>query len=310
MTTPKWQSDFQPRSEDRFVVQKTPFIDQLFLKKYLIYSAGTIIILGLLWYMFGSSNLTSDDDLPVVEAPLGPFKTKPDTQDSDKELIHNKTIYEKLSAKKPDEKVEHLLQEPEEPVAPPPTLSAEFVGNLMNENVAPEGTIAELETPKQTTTSLESAESQSQGQEALKTFFHENELDENAAVQLDNKKSALPEERVEKTMSITVTGSSVKPKTAANTSTTLSSQAATHWIQLASVRTKEAAEREWKRLISLTKLKPLLTNFKPVYSSVDMGEGEGIHHRLRIGLMPYKDAKNLCIKLRDLKVDCILKKNQ
>lgn len=310
MIKPKWQSEFQPRPEDRFMAQKSPLIDRPFLKKYLIYSASAVVILSIFWYFLAPSNSLLDKDLPVIEAPLGPHKTKPVNQDIDKESVHNKTIYEKLSAKKPDEKVEHLLQEPEEPVAPPPTLSAEFVGNLMNDDIASEGTIGELESPKSGPAPLESVEDQRQGQEGLKTFFHENELEENSSTQLNNKKSIVSEERVEKPMAISVTGSSVKPKATANTSPVLSSQTPTHWIQLASARTKEAAEREWKRLNSLSKLKPLLANFKPVFGSVDMGEGEGIHHRLRIGLLPFKDAKNLCAKLRDLKVNCIVKKNQ
>ncbi|MGI4851881.1 MAG: SPOR domain-containing protein [Janthinobacterium lividum] len=310
MNTPKWQSEFQPCPEDRFVAQKRSLIDLPFLKKYSIYSVSTIAVLSVLWYVFAPSHLTSDEELPVIESPLGPYKTKPLNQDANKDLVQNKTIYEKLSAKKPDEKVEHLLQEPEEPVAPPPTLSAEFLGNLMNEDMASEGTIGELEASKQTAPALQNVEDQTQRQDALKTFFHQHDSEEEPSVPSNDKKSVPTEERVEKPMAVTVTGSSVKSKTPPSVSSTPNTLTPTHWIQLASVRSKEAAEREWKRLNSLGKLKPLLASFKPVYGSVDMGEGEGIHHRLRIGLLPFKDAKNLCSKLRDLKVDCIVKKNQ
>ena len=199
MEPSKWQKEFHIDSEDRLFSRKPRLLSLRPSMKTLCIFAGAVVAIGVIFYVSQHTSTSIPDyELPTIQAPEKPFKTKPAAQESDQEPLKYKTIYQKLSAKQPDEKVEHLLKEPEDPIS--------------------------------------------------------------------------------------------------------------HWIQLASLKTREAVEREWKRLTALRNLKPLLKGLKPVYGRVDMGESEGICYRLRVGLFSYENAKILCRKLKEQKVDCIVKK--
>lgn len=293
----KWQEEFNIRFEDRLFSRKPRSLILKSPLKSLGILAGAVIVMSVIWYVSQHSPSLPDHELPLIQSPEKPFKTKPTSQESDQEPLKYKTIYQKLAARQPDEKVEHLLKEPEEPIAPPPSLPEDFINSLMNEEV-----------PK--------ASPNFQQLEAFKEAATKSLPKDRSEVVSKTDQSLTPvaktsdekEERVEKQSSIIISGTSVKKKKISQDASPLSSDKSTHWVQLASLKTREAVEREWKRLTALRNLKPLLATLKPIYGRVDMGESEGVRYRLRVGLFSYEDAKTLCYKLKEQKVDCMVKK--
>ena len=319
MQPSKWQDEFHSHPEDRLFSKKASLFSFDNPFKYLSVFIGSVVAIGIIWYVSTSSPSLPDDELPTVQAPQGPFKIKPALQESDRETLQNKTIYEKLSARNPDEKVEHLLKEPEEPIAPPPSLPEKFIGSLMDEeDLGPSASFSQSvanDTPGVNT--RKGIEKEREGEavsEEAATAESPVKMDESPSrdeMPSLASRERTPEEKVdhvEKQASIAISGTSVKKKKAGDASFA-SSGKGTHWVQLASLKTREGAEREWRRLIALPKLKSLLLGLKPVYNRVDMGESEGVRYRLRVGLFSYEEAKSLCRKLRDQKVDCMVKKS-
>jgi hypothetical protein len=292
MEPSKWQKEFHIDSEDRLFSRKPRLLSLRPSMKTLCIFAGAVVAIGVIFYVSQhTSPSIPDHELPTIQAPEKPFKTKPAAQESDQEPLKYKTIYQKLSAKQPDEKIEHLLKEPEEPIAPPPSLPEDFITGLMNEEV-PETSpdFQQLSVDKET--------------ETRSSALSKTDKPLSPVTKNSDEKGEL----VEKQSSITISGSSIKTKKTNQDTPSMVSDKGTHWVQLASLKTREAVEREWKRLTALRNLKPLLESLKPVYGRVDMGESEGIRYRLRVGLFSYENAKTLCRKLKEQKVDCIVKK--
>ncbi|GLQ06568.1 SPOR domain-containing protein [Sneathiella chinensis] len=78
-----------------------------------------------------------------------------------------------------------------------------------------------------------------------------------------------------------------------------------YFLQVGSFRTAERAEMGWKILHS--QHGDLLSDLKPTYSRIDLGEGKGVYYRVRIGGYTDKDAPvRLCGALRDRGSDCFM----
>ena len=316
MTPSKWQEDFQVRPDDRLYVKKQSVFSLQALLRYvfskikrLTWGLGisACVMIGLIWYFSVFSGPVSQQSLPVIDPPKGPFKIKPAPQESDQTVKEDQSIYEKLSAVRPNEKlndrVEHLLQEPEEPISEPPSLPENFIGSLIDDSISSEKDQAVLSKETETkddaekqrpsvqtvTPSPSSAPSFASAEQAssLGKDVQPRSFDQGGVATPQEKGKELSQEQDRLFVA--------SPK-------------GTHWVQLASLKTRENAEKEWKRLMTLTKVKALLKTFTPVYDRVDMGETEGVRYRLRVGLLSGDDAKSLCQKLKNQKIDCLSKK--
>ena len=76
-------------------------------------------------------------------------------------------------------------------------------------------------------------------------------------------------------------------------------------VQLASLRSRPAAEKAWKALLG--EHRDLLSRLDMSVRRVDLGAGKGVYFRLRAG--PFEDradARKLCSKLTARKVGCIV----
>jgi cell division protein FtsN len=76
-------------------------------------------------------------------------------------------------------------------------------------------------------------------------------------------------------------------------------------IQLASLKSLDMAESEWKRISQ--KHQDILNGLDPMIQKVDLGADQGIYFRLRTG--PFEsdeDAKRVCATLKERKVDCLV----
>lgn len=261
--------------------------------KYGITFVIASLIVGFIWYISLSSAPIPDQALVTIKAPTGAFKIKPTEETNDDAKQHSKTIYEKLEAKSPDEKIEHLLKEPEEPMPLPPSLPDDFIGNLLNEEEIPD--VLSGSDQKEANKPLEEISKETEESKFLKELDdHSNEMKD---INQKNQHSLpIPNEE-----------SNIKPFSKDSISSiTSSDKGEMFWIQLASLRSKEAAEREWKRVATSAKTKALLGTLKPSFSS--SGEGDALCYRIRIGPFPVSQAKDLVQKLKALKIECLLRK--
>ena len=308
-----WRDNFDINPDDRlFTKQKNTFSFAPYKKQGLM-GLGVLVLFLILWFFFFTTPV-ADHELPVIKAPAGPSKIKPPVVDSQAASSH-RLIYEKLGARSPNEKIEHLLKEPEEPLAAPPTLPEGFMESFVEDD---EG--------EKESTFAENKQSQPLEAKSTKVFLDEEDdpempmmvkLKDSGQKSMSEVKRSTPlaAELTKKEPStlvvgptappLTVTGSSVK---AVPSSVSSSQDKKVYWVQLASLKTQEATEREWKRLSSLSRLKPLLGGLKPQYGKVDMGKKEGLQFRLRVGPFTQETAKKLAHQLKGQKVESIVKK--
>jgi cell division septation protein DedD len=79
----------------------------------------------------------------------------------------------------------------------------------------------------------------------------------------------------------------------------------TVFIQLGSLKSHDLAESEWDRLSK--KHKDIFGNLKPMIQKVDLGEEQGIYHRLRTGPFDTSEkAATACASLKERKVECLV----
>jgi cell division septation protein DedD len=79
----------------------------------------------------------------------------------------------------------------------------------------------------------------------------------------------------------------------------------TVFIQLGSLKSHDLAESEWDRLSK--KHKDIFSNLKPMIQKVDLGEEQGIYHRLRTGPFDTSEkAAAACASLKERKVECLV----
>jgi len=79
----------------------------------------------------------------------------------------------------------------------------------------------------------------------------------------------------------------------------------TYFVQLASLRTLDAAEAAWGKLF--TRAPRLLAGLSPIIVKVDLVEGGGTFYRLQVGTLPNRDAAAaLCNALAAVALDCLI----
>ncbi len=95
----------------------------------------------------------------------------------------------------------------------------------------------------------------------------------------------------------------VKPKPVAPKPASAAQSRSGYAVQLASVRSQDAAKKEWKRLSK--RHKDILIGLDPTIVKADLG-GKGVYFRLRVaGMGDRKQAQDFCDKLKARKVGCM-----
>jgi hypothetical protein len=95
-----------------------------------------VLLAGLLYAVWTLSHLSFKQNLPlaVIEAESGPFKTRPEQDETLKIPHQEKTIYDNLEqSKDTSQKVEKIVQRPEEPLIKPPSLSENFFNAFIDQ---------------------------------------------------------------------------------------------------------------------------------------------------------------------------------
>lgn len=245
-------------------------------------------------------------EIPIIKAPLEPYKIKPENPNALEIPHQDKTIYHKISGETPTEKVEHLLEEPEEPKAMAPHLPDAFI----------EGLAADAETDPFT--------------EAPSPFIedHRSPEPEQAAVS-EEAPAVLPEppsapahpplETPEEPRNIAdkileELGESPEqePLTPAQASPrkneTIPTEEKNYFLQLASSRHKTLILNEKERLSTHTRIKKMLQGLHLEVNTLASEKSQETLWRLTLGPMTQREAKEMAARLKEENVTGLLKK--
>jgi len=246
------------------------------------------------WYFYGDKLMpSSDENIPVIRAAEGPVKVRPENPGGMAIPNRDKEIYSVMNGGEKNTRVERLLPAPETPLAPPapepeavseqqqPEPEPQKVEKVVEKAPAP----LKLE-PKTKTTTVETPEVKVPKVEEPKVA---------APVVKTPPPPPKPEPVVEKKPQ-----AAPKPEDVTKTIASM-----VYRVQLAAVRTREGAEKEWKRLRK--KHADLLGKLSLTVVRADLGKEKGVFFRLRAGPMAgEKEARDLCKKLAVRKVGCLM----
>ena len=245
---------------------------------------GLLVVSAATWMIWGNTLTGSNpNEMPVVRAPIGPIKVRPERPGGISIPNRDKLVYDRLEKKPPERKAETLLPKPEKPLPAPRSSSSGTIRMPMNASGLEN--ILRPVSPGQTAQSAEQAVPPAPITPKPPTTDSE-----------ESPKAAGPK--------ATKLTNSVQPRSAKVKPASGVSQTKTFQVQLAAVRDKQGAIREWKRLKARSA--KLLGGLKPSVVRANLGS-RGVFYRLRAGpISGQVNASKLCKSLSQLKVGCIV----
>ncbi len=295
-------------------------------RKYLVIggTAVAVVLIAMIGVIRSSMTPVNIEELPVIQAETTPIKEKPAKNNQVKH--QDKVVYDNISGdhRKVVEKVaskpEEVLSIPEMDVSE--SLSAEDKKTIIQafDNLAPEKEFKinyiEKHPPINSKLIQENYRSLTDAEnETLRKLKSKKELSEQERAQLnhltqkisDSYKSGIKEDafsnnpvsnqktkKKKHSLKDIIATKIKKEKLAENVSR---ARRGTVMVQIASVSSKAAAEREYKRLVSLNRF--LQGKGKKIYK-VDLGPVKGIKYRIQVG--PFKnktEANKIISAMRD-----------
>ncbi len=257
-----------------------------FLLGFLVVAA-----VGAAWAVWGGEMFgTKSQPVPLIKAEAGPIKTRPERPGGLLVPNRDKLIYERLERKPPKSTTETLLprpevplppsQKPDQPLAPQPRLAWKDSGasdlplvvHAKRRSAPP--AVPELPSPK---------------------------INEPKKTELPLSKPASPEPVI---AAITPPPARLPPNKPAPATSKVTLPPNGFLIQIAAVRSEDAARKEWRRLKA--KHAGVLGGLKLVLVRADLG-AKGIYYRLRAGSFVDREAaKSTCDSLAKLKIGCLI----
>jgi cell division septation protein DedD len=246
-------------------------------------------VIFCLWYFFYSgSHGASNQPIPVIKAEAGPMKVRPDSASQPEVPHQDKLVYGRVNPAEQGATVERLLPPTEEPmetmvdeVPTGPAVSEGFpTTQSLAENksefrvephdpghVVPTKEIEKLEQPapvaKETTVTVDQVEGA--------------KVAEIATAVVEEEKPAKAEVKSEPAKGKTLQSG--------------------YRIQLASMKSQDAAKQEWQRLQG--EHKNVLSGLTANFARVDLGAKKGIFYRVQAGDFSSKtEAQNVCNKMK------------
>ncbi len=243
---------------------------------------GAVIAGFAAWTVFAPGSGRNTAEAPLIVPQPEPYKVQPDDPGGMEVANQDKLVYERVGGDAPAPGAENILPPPETPRAP--------------ETAQPETETVEappaVRTPEQVPATLE-PETVS---EPVPASAPESAPALVAAVPEPASAPAPPTE------------AQPQPSAQDPLETAVAAITGDYLIQIAAVRTEEAAEGEWRRVS--TRYPDILGNLKPVIVRADLGE-RGIFYRLRAG--PLSDrpaAEEVCGALAAQSVGCLVVRNE
>lgn len=308
-------------SDDRVILHPTntnrlppkkPRTSRGIFRKIFILSAllGGVAMAGVGGWFFLERFLEekgSPEDLPVIRAPAEPYKVKPATPDALEIPHQDKTIYSQLSGKPAEDKVKHLLADPEDPKAIPPQLPEDFI----------EGLAADPETDLLSEAPSPFVEDQKSSSEALPSPQKPEKPEESPAEappapSVPQASVAPPEDIAGKILEELAQESekalSSDKKTASPKNQTPEVLEKNFFLQLASSRHKNLILREKERLTTHTRIKKVIRGIPLEINTLASENSQDTVWRLTLGPMTKDQAEKVAAHLKTENVNSLLKK--
>lgn len=244
---------------------------------------------GIVWYAYDLGiRAGSESVAPLIKAEEGPAKIRPEEPGGMEVPYQDKLVYDRLAPDQAEPPAERLLPPPEAPLPPPqaaeppPPVAAplDSAGVQVPEPPPPSPLIALIETevPKSAVPPPLTAGIETAAPEAVPTP---------PAPEVAASQEAAPAKEAE----------SVTDLTAA--------PAESYRVQVAAMRSSEAAYGGWQRLQA--QHKDLLGKLKLTVQRVDLGPEKGVFYRVQAGpLADRAAARDLCTKLSLRRVGCLI----
>jgi len=272
-------------------------------------ATGLLLFFAIVWYAYTSgANSTTEGGMPLIKADGTPTKMRPD-QPGGMEVPHqDKQIYERLRGETDTAAVERLLPPPETPVARP-------------EPPAPSPSVTAAEPPPaiaEGPTSAPPSDLSHSGRNAPVPLTHSipgADPEDESPVPDTERRSAAP---VPPPPPRPVQQAAPPPQTAAPrpvpapapTQTAAlppppapsASSGGSFRLQIASVKTEDAARAEFQRL---QRRYPDLAGLGVAYVRADLGD-RGVFYRVQAGPVDEARASSICSALKAQSVGCII----
>ena len=262
-----------------------------------------VVIAGGAWGIWGEL-LTggATNSIPIVRAPSGPIKVRPDSPGGINIPNRDKLVYDRLEKKPPERQAETLLPQPEKPLPAP---GAESLVSAPGATSAPAVGLEDIlqpTPPARPSKSVEQVVLPAPG----KTVPAPSASTEPPTV-AEVQAARPPKPSLPSPASGTSAASPEPGRPSATTPAKSGDTAAfaqNFQVQLAAVRDEQAAAREWKRLQSRNA--GLLSGLKLNVVRADLGD-RGVYYRLRAGPISERAAAvTLCQSLAKAKVGCLV----
>ncbi|MEB3703140.1 SPOR domain-containing protein [Candidatus Bealeia paramacronuclearis] len=256
--------------------------------KYVLILLGAVILIVGGWYLFFNVRPIQSQSIPLIRADQTPYKIPSDDKSVSSVQNQDKLVYERLQSNPEVAHVEHILPEPE-PVAeiiPPVQLVDEedpvkMVPQYPDVEHVPEAVAQQFENLPEETNLMAEEDPVLEEEDPISALISKASVEENGVA----NDSPQEEKKVEAKKEEKVTGGVQ--------------------IQLGSLKSKEDAEDEWKRLSK--KHANVLGKLKHSVQKVDLGAEKGVFHRLRVGHFTTREkAKVACSALKEKGVECLV----
>lgn len=270
------------------------------------------VFVGIVWYAYDQGRqVGSDAAAPLIKAPSKPVKIKPQDAGGMRVPDQDKLVLQDVDGAKV-ERVERLLPQPEEPLAPitppitPPTAAK------ATDAAAPE--TADVTAPVQTLTLTTTPAVVSALKPALTPPPKVVKPLGTPVAQKSKPAAKKPESGTAETVAKAVTKPIAKPAAAkpAPKTTAVAKAAARNVpatkgkfkVQIAAVRSQQNAKAEWQRV--QRKNPDVLSGLTLMTQKIDLGANKGIFYRIQAGPVSEAQAAKICQTLKSRKQACIL----
>jgi cell division septation protein DedD len=260
---------------------------------------------AIVWYAYSwGVGQVPNQVLPVVRAPEGPVKERPENPGGMEVPYQDKLVLNGRMEGNGGEAVERLLPPPETPQ--PPEAAPEAEGQ-------PEAETAVAEPPR-LDVAEEAFKPEGQSAEAPPAPASEAAPETTAAAaptppapEPVAPKAEAPKPETPKTEPAKAEATQPAPEPEVKPAPTPREAASGAYVmQMASLRSESDAQAAWKRIQA--KHVALLEGLKPLVERADLGD-RGVFYRLQAGPFPSKaTADDLCAQLKAAGQDCLVKK--
>lgn len=238
--------------------------------RYIVLLLIIVCVAAGIWYMLSPDRRSfNSSTLSLIRADETPYKIKPQDQGVPGIKHQDKLVYGRIRNDQNTPTVEHILPDPEPPVA---RVQEDGTTVKMVDQYVPE----DIQLDQVSDTTPETSKSSASTITSIEDLL-EDQPAESSQITVEAQKTSKSEK-----------------KTSQN-----------HiFIQLGSLKSYELAQSEWTRITG--KHKDLLGNREPLIQKVDLGVDKGVYYRLRISQDDLERAQKTCTDLKERKVDCLV----